>query len=406
MVDDLFSSHFNLFILCPNGQHDIGTNRSMYVPNPKCTSPIAIQMYEFVGQLLGISLRTHGDFPFAFPSLVWKHVLLSISMEHYKIDMELILDTLTCIHHFTNWSQTRQLLFTSFKCVTQLTQFLSSSCREIIIKVTPLLAIMCSHIPSLPGFYTCHGIQATWEILKQEYTVNCNALTRPIDHVSIQLIQDTCSILRGTLKTTSMDRIQTVFQPVDVIGYIFDIIMLVASTPRCKHEICKKLDDPLQVLVQLSDMSWTHERFLLLLIPLSTLLSSWHETQDSTLPSIAMEHDAMHYLILILFNIICRTQDKQLLDRALKMGEMTVLVQLLSLERWISFLSLPTTSTLNTETVRFVLKLVHTYVNNNEYKHICKSWYFDLMSLTFLGSYRYNRTCSSSNSVYRCNHGT
>ncbi|TMW66734.1 hypothetical protein Poli38472_014046 [Pythium oligandrum] len=75
MVDDLFSAHFNLFVLCPNGQHDTGTNRGMYLPNPKCTSPVAIQMYEFVGKLLGISLRTHGDFPFAFPSLVWKQLI-------------------------------------------------------------------------------------------------------------------------------------------------------------------------------------------------------------------------------------------------------------------------------------------------------------------------------------------
>ncbi|CAH0518506.1 unnamed protein product [Peronospora belbahrii] len=75
MVDDLFSPHFNLFVLCPNGQHDIGNNRGMYLPNPKCTSPVATQMLAFVGQLLGISLRTHGDFPFMLPSLVWKQLL-------------------------------------------------------------------------------------------------------------------------------------------------------------------------------------------------------------------------------------------------------------------------------------------------------------------------------------------
>ncbi|KAG1709280.1 hypothetical protein DVH05_019923 [Phytophthora capsici] len=75
MVDDLFSPHFNLFILCPNGQHDTGNNRGMYLPNPKCTSPVAMQMFAFVGQLLGISLRTHGDFPFMLPSLVWKQLL-------------------------------------------------------------------------------------------------------------------------------------------------------------------------------------------------------------------------------------------------------------------------------------------------------------------------------------------
>ena len=72
IVDNLFSAHFNLFILCPNGQHDIGNNRNMFVPNPMCTSPKAIQMFEFAGKLLGISFRTKADFPFLLPSIVWK----------------------------------------------------------------------------------------------------------------------------------------------------------------------------------------------------------------------------------------------------------------------------------------------------------------------------------------------
>ncbi|KAF1792393.1 Ubiquitin-associated domain [Phytophthora cactorum] len=50
-------------------------HRGMYLPNPKCTSPVAMQMFAFVGQLLGISLRTRGDFPFMLPSLVWKQLL-------------------------------------------------------------------------------------------------------------------------------------------------------------------------------------------------------------------------------------------------------------------------------------------------------------------------------------------
>ncbi|OQR82728.1 HECT E3 ubiquitin ligase [Achlya hypogyna] len=70
MVDDLFGAHFSLFLLCPNGQHNTGLNRGMYLPNAKCTSPVAIEMLEF-----GISLRTRGDFPFAFCPLVWKMLL-------------------------------------------------------------------------------------------------------------------------------------------------------------------------------------------------------------------------------------------------------------------------------------------------------------------------------------------
>ncbi|RHX98063.1 hypothetical protein DYB36_003465 [Aphanomyces astaci] len=100
MVDDLFSTHFNLFLLCPNGQHNTGLNRGMYVPNSKCTSPVAIQMFEFVGKLLGISLRTKGDFPFAFCPLVWK-VLLRQPVD--AADLEgtdaLVVQMLTGIRH-------------------------------------------------------------------------------------------------------------------------------------------------------------------------------------------------------------------------------------------------------------------------------------------------------------------
>ncbi|CAK4812184.1 unnamed protein product [Aphanomyces euteiches] len=85
MVDDLFAPHFNLFLLCPNGQHNTGLNRGMYLPNSKCTSPVTIQMFEFVGKLVGISLRTKGDFPFAFCPLVWK-ILLKQPLE--KADLE------------------------------------------------------------------------------------------------------------------------------------------------------------------------------------------------------------------------------------------------------------------------------------------------------------------------------
>lgn len=53
MVDDPFSPHFNLFVLYPNGQHDTAANRSMYLPHSRCDSPVAMQMYKPVGELLG-----------------------------------------------------------------------------------------------------------------------------------------------------------------------------------------------------------------------------------------------------------------------------------------------------------------------------------------------------------------
>jgi hypothetical protein len=72
MAADLFSDHFNLFILCPNGQHETYHNCDKFVPNPKHTSPLALEMFEFTGKLMAMSLRAKLMMPFEVTSMVWK----------------------------------------------------------------------------------------------------------------------------------------------------------------------------------------------------------------------------------------------------------------------------------------------------------------------------------------------
>jgi hypothetical protein len=69
LVDDLCGSHFPLFVPTPK-HRDRQVHE--YMPNPALTSPTAISMFEFVGQLLGYALRSQAALPFAFPSLVWQ----------------------------------------------------------------------------------------------------------------------------------------------------------------------------------------------------------------------------------------------------------------------------------------------------------------------------------------------
>eukprot|EP00501_MAST-03F_sp_TOSAG23-6_P000125 GSMAST32.ASY1.ANO1.127.1 assembled CDS len=75
MVEDLFSNDLNLLILCPNGVQKIGQNQDAYVPNAAAASPKHIRMFEFIGKLLGISLRTKASLPFCFPPVIWKAIL-------------------------------------------------------------------------------------------------------------------------------------------------------------------------------------------------------------------------------------------------------------------------------------------------------------------------------------------
>ena len=75
VVTDLQSNHTPLFILCPNGKNSVGLNREKWIPNPSCTKSIHLQLYEFIGVLMGMCLRTKQALSFDFPSLIWKQLL-------------------------------------------------------------------------------------------------------------------------------------------------------------------------------------------------------------------------------------------------------------------------------------------------------------------------------------------
>jgi hypothetical protein len=92
IVEDLFSEHFNLLLLCPNGQHEVHTNMDKYVPNPTHTGPLAMQMFEFMGKLMGMSLRAKLCLPFELPSIIWKKLV----GEDVVTDDLMATDAITC----------------------------------------------------------------------------------------------------------------------------------------------------------------------------------------------------------------------------------------------------------------------------------------------------------------------
>ena len=47
-----------LFIQCPNGRAGLGRNQHKWIPNPSATTPSCLDMFEFVGKIFGIALRT------------------------------------------------------------------------------------------------------------------------------------------------------------------------------------------------------------------------------------------------------------------------------------------------------------------------------------------------------------
>ena len=78
MVDDCFSRRFDLLLPCPNasaaGELEDGDNVDKYLPNPRYASghPRALPMYDFLGKLMGMSLRLKLVLAFEMPPIIWK----------------------------------------------------------------------------------------------------------------------------------------------------------------------------------------------------------------------------------------------------------------------------------------------------------------------------------------------
>jgi len=72
MCSELQSSILPLFIPCPNAREGIGENRNHFVPDPSATSPNQLAMFEFLGKLMGLAMRSGDTLSLDLPSIVWK----------------------------------------------------------------------------------------------------------------------------------------------------------------------------------------------------------------------------------------------------------------------------------------------------------------------------------------------
>ena len=85
-MEDLFSDHIDLFLPCPNSRAEEQSDEVVYVPNPKYreSSDVLsmcvlvgsiIRRYTFVGNLIGISLRTKQLMSIELCSAIWKTIV-------------------------------------------------------------------------------------------------------------------------------------------------------------------------------------------------------------------------------------------------------------------------------------------------------------------------------------------
>ena len=76
-VTDLEQSHVRMVVPVPNNRNNQGEfGRDKFVPNPTYVSSQHLQMWQFVGKLMGVALRINNPLPFNFPSIVWKLIVM------------------------------------------------------------------------------------------------------------------------------------------------------------------------------------------------------------------------------------------------------------------------------------------------------------------------------------------
>ena len=72
---ELQSPHLELFVPCANAVGAVGENRDKFVPRPSACSDQMLDTFYFVGQLMGVAMRTRNLLNLDLPSMVWKSLV-------------------------------------------------------------------------------------------------------------------------------------------------------------------------------------------------------------------------------------------------------------------------------------------------------------------------------------------
>ena len=75
MCDELQNGSVPLLIQTPNGREDTGVNRDCFIINPTASSPVHLNMFRFLGALMGIAVRTGSPINLNLAPPVWKQLV-------------------------------------------------------------------------------------------------------------------------------------------------------------------------------------------------------------------------------------------------------------------------------------------------------------------------------------------
>jgi len=88
---ELMSPSLPLLTRCPNFRNAYGSNRESWLPNPAATAPVHLDMFKFLGKLMGIAIRNMEYLPLDLPSIVWKRLCGDVVLEEDLAGVDLML---------------------------------------------------------------------------------------------------------------------------------------------------------------------------------------------------------------------------------------------------------------------------------------------------------------------------
>jgi len=71
-TQELQSGTLPLLVHTPNGRQAVGYNRDKWLLNPGATSATQLQMFAFLGKLMGVAIRSKEYLALSLPSIIWK----------------------------------------------------------------------------------------------------------------------------------------------------------------------------------------------------------------------------------------------------------------------------------------------------------------------------------------------
>lgn len=76
MCDELMSRFLPLFVPTQNNIHNVGENRDAWIINPSADSALQLDLFQFLGKLMGVAIRTQNNLNLTLPPLFWKRLML------------------------------------------------------------------------------------------------------------------------------------------------------------------------------------------------------------------------------------------------------------------------------------------------------------------------------------------